>query len=320
MRAEMTEKLAHRGYRSGTLFVLTVVLLLRAGLLNAQIVVDEELKRLYYDRTKRITKFSEMNDFRDVFHKDKFLLGKKRILGNVSMNLGRIMIDDGKKIHPELRAALGFYMRIRFFEEFSVNATFYKDFNPRAVARWTNDFSYAIGRYNWRPRRFNFGYENYLNNKYSDDWKTFSDKFMEGYYFLSYSHLMQDKFFRKISIDNSSSFRFTYFARYSIKYEADNKELKGDLLRGKPTVGAGFRYTIGRNLYVESAVYLYENGQQAPWDPDYSYGFGYFDWRSFRLQVTYGNWAVNRFPWKKSKYPYYGFLDGNFRIAFNYIW
>jgi hypothetical protein len=262
-----------------------------------------------------------MNDMRDVFHKDKFLLGKKRIMGNQSLTLSRIMLDDGKHVHPELRAALGFYIKVRFFEEFSVNATFYKDFNPRAVARWTNDFSYAIGRYNWRPRRFNFGYENYLNNKYTDSWKVLGDKFMQGYYFLSYSHLMNDKYFRHVSLDNSSSFRFTYFARYAIKYDVgNNEELKGELLRGKPSGGAGFRYTIWKNLYVESAFYLYLKGQQAPWDPDYSYGFGYFDWRSFRVSVTYGNWAVNRFPWKKKDYPYYGFLDGNFRLVVNYIW
>jgi len=193
---------------------------------------------------------------------------------------------------------------------------------PKAAARWFSDYTYAIGRYNWRPRRFNFGYENYLNNKYTDNWKTFSDKFMQGYYFLSYSHLMQDKIFRHISIDNTSSIRFIYFARYALKYEAANKEIKGGLLEGKSTVGGGIRYTIARNIYVESAFYLYPDARtKAPWDPDYSYGFGYFDWRSFRLSLTYGNWAVNRFPWnEKKEYPYYGFLDGNFRLVVNYIW
>jgi hypothetical protein len=76
-------------------------------------------------------------------------------------------------------------------------------------------------------------------------------------------------------------------------------------------------------MYVESAVYYYpeEKLKKAPWDPDYSYGFGYFDWRSFRLSVTYGNWAVNRFPWnEQTDYPHYGFLDGNFRIIANWIW
>jgi hypothetical protein len=57
-----------------------------------------------------------------------------------------------------------------------------------------------------------------------------------------------------------------------------------------------------------------------PWDPDYTYGFGYFDWRSFRLSLTYGNWAINRWPGRKKVFEEYGFLDGQFRVIANWIW
>ncbi|MFL5752299.1 MAG: hypothetical protein ACJ76F_02745, partial [Bacteroidia bacterium] len=60
--------------------------------------------------------------------------------------------------------------------------------------------------------------------------------------------------------------------------------------------------------------------KKLPWDPDYSYGFGYFDWRNFRISLTYGNWAINRLPWNRNYYPHYGFWDGNFRIVGNWIW
>jgi hypothetical protein len=299
---------------------LFFLLFVKAYTCSSQIVVDEEVKRLYYDRTRRITKFKDMNDFRDVFHKDKFLLGKKRIMGNLSMNMGRIIVDNGEGMHSEMRAALGFYTRIRFYEEFSVNTTFYKDFNKRAEARWTSDYTYSIGRYNWRPKRFNFGYENYLNNKYSDNFREFSNKFMQGYYFVSYGHTL-NKLSIKMALDNTTSLRMTYVARYAIKYENRQKGLEGDILHGKPSVGAGIRYTIYKNLYVESAVFLYPiASQKLPWDPDFTYGFGYFDWRSFKLSVTYNNWAVNRFPWNKTEYPHYGLIDGNFRIVANYMW
>ena len=300
--------------------LLFIVFVLTIQSVTAQIVIEEEVKRLYYDRTRRITKFKDMNDFRDVFHKDKYLLGKKRIMGNVSINLGRIIVNDGEGTRSEIRSALGFYTRIRFYEEFSLITTFYKDFNKRAEARWTSDYTYAIGRYNYRPKRFNFGYENYLNNKYTDNFKMFSDKFMQGYYFLSYGHGLE-KLSYKISLDNSTSLRLTYVARYAIKYENKQKEIVGDVFHGKLALGAGFRYTIYKNIYVESAFYLYPNPvKKAAWDPDYTYGFGYFDWRSFRLSLTYGNWAVNRFPWNKTEYSHYGIIDGNFRIVANYIW
>lgn len=263
-----------------------------------------------------------MKDMRDVFHYDKFLLGRNRISGNISYNTGRVLVDDGKEIHEEYRNAIGFFTRIRFLEEFSVNTTFFKDFNPRAATRWISDFNYSIGRYNWRSKKLNFGYENYINNKYTDDLKTLGHKFLEGYYFLSYNYSLPDKMLQRIKADNSTNLKFTGFARYAIKYRDENEITHGGLFSGKPTFGLAFRYTILWNLYVESAVYFYAKPSihKQPWDPDYSYGFGYFDWRSFRCSVTYGNWAINRFPWNETAYPRYGFIDGNFRFVVNYIW
>jgi hypothetical protein len=302
----------------GFIFTLCIFLLVKRA--TAQIEVEEEPKRLYYERTRRITNFWEMKDFRDVTHKDKLLMGKNRISGNISFNTGRVIVNDGEKEIAETRYALGYFLRVRFFEQFSANATIYQDFNPRASAKWTSNYTYGIGRYNWKPNRFNFGYENYINNRYTDTKDQFWENFLEGYYFLSYNDNW-DSFVNAAKIDESTAFRIVYFSRYSIHYKDVNNERLGSPIGGKLILGGGFRYTIFRNIYVESALYYYpEAVKQMPWDPDYSYGFGYFDWRSFRLSFTYGNWAVNRFPWKETAYPHYGFLDGNFRLAANWIW
>ena len=288
-----------------------------------QIVLEEEPKRLYYERLGRVRKFKDMKDFRDVFHYNKLLMGKNRISGNISYNTGRVVIDDGHGKQDEMRSALGFFTRIRFFEQFSLNTTFYKDFNPRASARWTSNYTYSIARYNWKPKKFNYGYENYINNRYSDSFETMGEKFLEGYYFISYSNNLSERITQKIKLDSTTNVKFIYFGRYAIKYRDENEITHGGLASGKPTIGAGLRFTIFWNIYVESAVYYYFDPfvkRQQPWDPDYSYGFGYFDWRSFRWSLTYGNWAVNRFPWNKTYYPYYGFLDGNFKFAINWIW
>ena len=305
-----------------------VLMFLLAGLQitssKGQIIIEEEGKRLYYDRTRRVEKFSDMKDMRDVFHKDKFLLGKKRISGNFSYNTGRVLMDDvdGKPVKYEIRNALGIYTRIRFLEEFSVNTTFYIDFNPRASARWISNYTYAIGRYNWRPNKFNFGYENYLNNRYSDSWDVMKQKFMEGYYFISYNHNLSEDRIAKIKLDETTNFKITYFARYAIKYRDKFEVQHGSFTSGKTTLGIGCRYTIVKRLYIESAVYYYpeEKLKKQPWDPDFTYGFGYFDWRSFRISVTYGNWAINRFPWNEKGYPHYGFVDGSFRVLANWTW
>jgi len=288
----------------------------------SQILIEEEPKRLYYNfAVKRITKFKDMNNFRDVFHKDKYLMGKNRIMGGISYNTGRVLISDNGKTRAEYRNAISFTTRIRFWEQFSVNTTFFIDFNKRAKARWISDYSYTIGRYTWRPNKFNYGYENYLNNKYSDNLETFGEKFLEGYYFLSYSHNLFEKVTKAIAFDHTTNFKFVYFARYSIKYRDEYDIIRGGIVDGKTTLGMSLRYTIFKNIYAEGAVYYYpEMIKRQPWDPDYSYGFGYFDWRSFRLSASYGNWAMNRFPGTKSAYPDYGFLDGQFRLTANWIW
>jgi len=303
-----------------SLFFFSILLLFCR--LPAQIVINEEPKRLYYEfAIKRITKFRDMKNMRDVFHLNKYLMGKNRIFGSFSYNTGRVLIANEHEVRSEIRNALGFYTRFRFFEEFSVNSTFFIDFNKKATARWTSDYSYSIGRYNWRPNKYNYGYENYINNKYTDDWKTFGEKFLEGYYFVSYTNYLSQKLTRVIALDSTSSFKFIYFARYAIKYRDEKNVIHGGITKGKPSFGVAVRYTIFRNIYVESAVYYFvDPATRQPWDPDYSYGFGYFDWRSFRISLTYGNWAINRFPGAKKIYPSYGFIDGQFRLIANWIW
>lgn len=301
-------------------FSLFFILLLSLSVqMNSQIVVDEAPRGLYYMRTARVKKFKDMKDFRDVFHYDKYLLGRNRIMGNLSYNFQRVLINDGVRQRAEYRNALGIFTRIRFFEEFSFNSTFYVDFNKRAAARWVADYAYSIGRYNWRPYKFNYGYENYINNKYTDNAEQFLQKFTEGYYFLSFNANFPQKLMDKIKFDSTSSIKFVPFVRYGFRYRDEFEVVHYE---GKPTAGISGRYTLFRNIYVEGAVYYYFDPmyRQLPWDPDYSYGFGYFDWRSFRVSLTYGNWAVNRFPGKKNIYSDYGFLDGNFKISANWIW
>jgi hypothetical protein len=287
---------------------------------QAQIIQDEAPQDRYYMRKKRVTNFWEMKDFRDVFHVDKYLLGRNRFSGNLSYNFQRVVLKDFPEFEAQYRNALAFFIRWRFYEEISLNTTFYYDFNKKAAARWISDFMYSIGRYNWRPWKLNFGYENYQNNKYTDNPEQLWQKMTEGYFFLAYGIALPDRFLNKIRLDSTSNFRFTPFARWGFRYRDELEQVRYE---GKPTVGTSLRLTLFWNIYVEGATYYYFTDagfRQLPWDPDYTYGFGYFDWRAFRLSLTYGNWAVNRFPWKKKEMPNYGFLDGNFRLVANWVW
>lgn len=286
----------------------------------SQILADEAPRDKYYMRKARVTNFWEMKDFRDVFHVDKYLLGRNRFSGNISYNFARVLVaDNGRSVKYEYRSALALYIRYRFYEEISVNATFFADFNRAAAARWVSDFTYSVGRYHWRPNKLNFGYENYQNNKYTDNADQLAEKFMEGYYFLSYNIALPDVLQRLTRIDSTSSVRISPLLRFAFRYRDEFERVHYE---GKPTAGITARWTMFWNIYIEGGAYYYFDPvfRQLPWDPDYTYGFGYFDYRAFRISLTYGNWAVNRWPGKAREIKHYGFLDGNFRIVANWMW
>ena len=118
---------------------------------SCQIINLNEMPR-YYDRTARIKKPKEWVSMRDVFHSDEYLLGRRIFSGNISYNTGRVIINDGKELHSEVRAALGFFTRISIIEEVSLNTTFYKNFNPRANQQWVSDFTYSLGTTTGNPK------------------------------------------------------------------------------------------------------------------------------------------------------------------------
>jgi hypothetical protein len=288
--------------------------------LIAQIIEDAPPQDRYYMRKARVKSFWQMKDFRDMFHVDRYYLGRNRFSGNFAYNWQRVLVSDRPALNFQNRSALSFYFRWRLYEEFYFNTNLFYDFNKKAAARWISDFNYSIGRYNWRPYKVNFGYENYQNNKYSDTPEELLQKMTEGYFFVSYGIGLPDRFLYRIRLDSTSNFRLTPFLRYGFRYRDELEQVKYE---GKPCAGTSLRLTLFWNLYVEGAVYYYFDDvgyRQLPWDPDFSYGFGYFDWRAFRLSLTYGNWAVNRFPGKINYFPNYGFLDGNFRLIANWVW
>lgn len=270
-------------------------------------------------------KFKDLRHMGDVFNSNKFLLGKGIISGNLSYNFGRIVTNlgqNGSDFDALYRSAIGIRIDIKPYKEFKLRTNFFYSLNSEAKTRWTPDFQYAFGKFDWRPGTWNYGYENYSNNFYSDTPEELVEKFLDGYWFLSYQHALPNKIMEKIRIDSTSNFMMLYFVRYALQYRNRMEEQVGGVFNGKPVFSIGSRYIVLRNFYVEGSINQYVNPeiQKMPWDADFTYGFGYYDWRSFRFSLTYGNYSVNRFPWNKKELEHYGFIDGNFTLMFNYIW
>lgn len=284
----------------------------------AQIILLNEMPRpLYYERTPRIKKAKDWKCVGDIVHSDKYLMRYGVFTGSISQNFGRVIISESENIQ-ELRNSTSFFIRTRVVEEVYINLNFFYDWNKNAKVEWIPDFSYGFGRYNWRPQTWSYGYENYAPNKYSDSPKELFQKFLQGNFFVAYNHGLLQNLMNRLHVGNSN-FLVAPFVRYSFNYIDMRNNIKRGL--GKPSMGINFRYNIWKGFYAESAVYGYVSPKyKQPWDPDYTYGFGWFDWRPFRLSFTYGNWVINRFPWNEKTFPNYGFLDGNFRIIFNWAW
>lgn len=288
----------------------------------------------------------------DAFRSSKLLLGKKRLEFSIGYSVGRFIQSTESTTETttttttpnprnptnpettttttsttttnyeyEFRNALVATSRIRLFEDVYMSGTFFKNFNPNTIEIWTADYYYALGRYNWRPNTFSYGYENFMDNRYNSP-QSFGDKFLQGSYFVSYGHELPKKLKNAIKIDNTSNIQFNYFLRYAAFYRDATSTLHGGIFDGKPVAGIAARYTIAKNIFAESAIYHYFNPDvhKMSWDPDYTYGFGYFDYRSFRLSLTYANWVVNRFPWNPKVYEKYGILDGDLRLTLNIHW
>lgn len=302
---------------------LLIILCLLTSVAEAQLVIDEIPRGMYYDRTARVRKFKDMKNMRDVFHYDGLLMGRNRITGSIANNFGRIILSENGKETKRFRSAMSYFIRFRFFEEYSINLTFFHDLNRRAIAPWSPNFNYAIGRYQWRSKKFNYGYENYQPTRFNDPQDKLLSKLLSGYYFISYSHLMPDSLRKYIAIDSLSNIKFTWFARYYLYHQGQGSELQGGTFNSsKPIVGMAWRYLMGgRKFYVEfSPLFYLKPENQQPWDPDFTYGFGYFDYRAFRVSASYGNYNVNRWPWNKQTLVKNSFWDGNFKVSFNWVW
>ena len=179
---------------------------------------------------------------------------------------------------------------------------------------WISNMYYQIGWYDWHNKTMSFGYENYGPNRFGYD-TNWGDNFMRGFFFASYNYdLLYDN--SSLKFDDSSQIRITPVVRYSIEHTDKFGLEKGG--NHKIVLGSSIRWTIAKKLYIESAAYYYPDANtRLPWDPDFTYGFGYFNWQAFKLNVSYGNWIANRFPWDDKEMKH-GFKNGEFKVMFTW--
>ncbi len=244
------------------------------------------------------------------------IMGKSIIKGQTGMGITQITYQPiDNKLIDFTRLYTNFAFDINPEEHFHIRTQIFVDFfKNENTPPWLSNMYYQIGWYNWHNQSLSFGYENYGPNQFNKKTDWFAN-FKRGFVFASYNiDLLSD--YANMKFDETSQIRITPTLRYSYEYPEARSNLKGG--NHKFILGSSIRWSIARKFYIEGAAYYYPKKEtQLPWDPDFTYGFGYFNWHAFKMNISYGNWIANRFPWNKKEMEHH-FTNGEFQVMF--VW
>lgn len=203
-------------------------------------------------------------------------------------------------------------MRYSPKENWFANVTLYGYLEDRQD--WQGDFSYSLGYDDWRPNTFSFVYANYNTNRFDPkedepvtrpEYGTIST----GYKFLLPEGLKSPA----ANAGDEGRVNCRVGHHYTPRYETDG----GPDRHNKQAASAGCRAPLWRNLFVDLTAFEYVTGEQQPWDPDYTYSFGWFDWRPNHFSVQYTNYSGTRYPWRDSTARAGDFGDGAVTVTYN---
>ena len=266
---------------------------------------------------------SKPDNFGQLFSSDKMLLGKDVFKGDIGYSFSKISFSDDlgnlKNIH---RHVVKINFNINPWKDFYFKNTFFVPLNQIADKPfWISDYYFSLGYYNWRNNSFSFGYENYQPNNFNNFFENIFNNLSRGFFFLEYKLILENSTgvnLLPFNIDETSTITIIPALRLNPEYANKNNELKGHF---KWVIGLSMRYVILKNIYIESSLWYYPlKKSKLPWDPDFTYGFGVFDWRPFSINFSYGNWIANRFPWNEKELKNHRFINGQWSLNLTYSW
>lgn len=179
-------------------------------------------------------------------------------------------------------------------------------------APWDPEFTYAFGYDNWRSYTFSVTYSNYEGNKFSPDAGERFTHFDRGTLELSWKapNPFRDWLLVHPSGDLQHRFSLLTSPEYVDQQNAEHN--------WKTRLALDTKYNVYKWWYVDFTAYVYpKSSQQQPWDPDFTYGFGYSDWHPGTLSVQYNNYSGTRWPWRSSSGTG-RFVDGAVSVSWSY--
>jgi hypothetical protein len=229
-------------------------------------------------------------------------------------------LSSGLQGEPASSPTLALNLKYVPLTSWFVAATFVKYLRSDLQKPWNPDFTYVFGYDDWHPYTFSAQYSNYGGNRLSPDRskKERHTTFNAGSWNVSFKFPLPEVLHSLFLISEDDAVGCSVGANYTARY---SDAASNTVMKNKRTAALGCKYAFSNNWYFNFAVpqYLVKK-QKQPWDPDYTYGFGYFDWHPGTWSIQYNNYSGNRFPWNP-KSPNTGrFKDGSISISIGMTW
>jgi hypothetical protein len=185
---------------------------------------------------------------------------------------------------------------------------------PDGRKRWEPDFTYSFGYDNWRPNTFSLVYANYTNSRFDPRPGQKVTRIEYGTISAGYKFRLPDAI-RLPAADAGDEGRI--MCRVGYDFTPRYEQQTGPDRWGRHTSSVGCRTPIWRRLFADLTAYQQLAGDRRPWDPDFTYSFGWFDWRPNRLSVQYTNYSGNRYPGRDHAADTGRLKDGSVVVSYN---
>lgn len=198
-----------------------------------------------------------------------------------------------------------------------LNFSYFQFIGRKEVLPWHPDFTYSFGYNDWHMYTFSLIYGNYGGNRFAPDAAKGEQvtRFDQGTWSLGFK-FPAPQFMRSwMEFHPTSNVQHllnlnvipSYYNVGTSRYE-----------QWQTFLSLQTRYNIYDYFFGLLTFFYYPSpSQQQPWNPDFTYGFGYANWNSFTVSVQYNNYSGNRFPWNKPAENTGNFLDGILSVSFN---
>ncbi|HEX7892162.1 MAG TPA: hypothetical protein VF522_22625 [Ramlibacter sp.] len=184
---------------------------------------------------------------------------------------------------------------------------------------WHPDFTYSFGYEDFRPGTWSLVYANYTGTRLSPDRAAGERRlnFAQGQWTLSRRFALPETLQPVFLVGDGDQALCTAGLHVMPRYvEFDG----GGQRSGKTSASLGCRYTRPEGWFAHLALQAWRRSQQQPWDPDFTYGFGYEHPGPGRFTVRYNNYSGNRFPGRGRGTGEGSFRSGSITISWTGEW